>query len=120
MKKILFLIPLLIILACKKDDEPAAPVSKDATIEIEYSTLDTEMDIWYNIGNNIVENTHKSTNYFKYTGSVRGAQTYHASIKPLNNGFRCKLLVKFDGDTLFFKDETGNGFSCSGTLPFIQ
>lgn len=119
MKKILFLIPLLIILACKKDEEPAAPVSKDATIEIEYSTLDTEMDIWYNIGNNIVENTHKSTNYFKYTSSVRGAQTYHASIDPTNGNYWVTILVKFNGDTIKYKTQMG-GFSIDGTLPFIQ
>lgn len=118
MKKILFLL-LVLSASCKKDEDNPLPVSKEARLEIEYSTLDTEMDIWYNVGNSLVDNTHKNTNYYKLDTQVRGDQEINVSITPTNGSLWSTILIKFNGDTVKYKTQMG-GYSMTSHLPFIQ
>jgi hypothetical protein len=122
MKTIIFGILFgFLAISCKKKEDPI-PVSKNAMLEIEYKTFapNGNMNIWYNINNLLIDNSLKDTSYFKYEVSTKGDQTYNVSIKANTPGYRNSLLVKFNGDTLFYEYKMDDSFGTSGTLPFIQ
>lgn len=116
--KHLLLLFVLLSFSCKKEGEK--PVAKQALFEIEYTTWDNEMNTWYNIGNELVENSHKDTNYVKFSMMAKGGEVYHASIQAVDQGSNGwnKILIKFNGDTVVYNNEMAD-FSLEGTLPII-
>jgi hypothetical protein len=120
MKRI-FILLLVISFGCKKDKDDPTPESKSARLEIEYKTLDTEMTLYHRFNNDGVIVQDIASNYYKYDQVVKGGQEVHVSVAPKNCGCKTSVLIRFNGDTLMFKEQTGSSaFGGREYLPFIK
>jgi hypothetical protein len=121
MKKILFIL-LVFTIGCKKDKDDPIPESKTGRMEIEYKTEGSEMTLYHAFNNatTIIVQDISSNNY-KYDQVIKGDQAWKVSVAPKNCGCKTSVLVKFNGDTLLFKEQTGTtAFGGEGHLPFIK
>jgi hypothetical protein len=112
MKKSIFILVLISILACKKEDEPQPDNRTSATLKVIYRCSDPDgMNVWLTSTDQFYFNEHKNMPEYIFTGQVKNGQNIQGSASN-SNFWGTTLIVVYAGDTLFNQTKiTGNSFN---------
>ncbi len=112
MRKIIFLLSIVVLIACKKKEEPA-PIKPSHELKVIYISEDpTGMNVWCTTTNKFYFNQHMSAGLdYTFTENIQEGQNIQASITS-PSGYWKTMIVIFNSDTLYnVKSHSNHSFN---------